>query len=188
MYNMLSTRLNDGTPLMEHLKSLDKSFWKGTSVKNFAEFQEIISAKEKGSQTYYWIQFPKPHSLASPNLFLDKIQGLERYSWFKNYIFNIEFNPHIHSHMIILDPSKVVRPSRIISNIGQHLGIKENNIECKRYSHSYTNRYNYVKGLKIPNDKQLLVEQDKLDREKYNINTYYNDADQPDPKTQSPQT
>lgn len=185
---MLSTKLNDGTPLMDYLRAMPRSFWKETSVKNFSQFREIIEEKERGSQTYYWIQFPKPHSLPSANLFLDKIQGLERYSWFKKYIFNIEFNPHIHSHMIIIDPGKDVRPSRIISNIGLHLGINENNIECKRFSHSFKNRCNYVKGLKVSCDKQMLVEQDTRDRKKYNINTYYSDAEESHEKTQSPET
>lgn len=183
MYRMLSTRMSNGTPIMEYMRALPPSFWKGTTVKDFAAYHELIKEKEDGSQTYYWIQFPKPHTLQT-DLFLDKILELERYSWFKNYIFNIEFNPHIHSHLIVINPSKDIRPSRIINNIAKHLGIPENNINCKRYSHSYYNRLNYVKGLKIPQDKQLLVEQDIVDRDKYNLSTYYSDA-QPDEKAQS---
>lgn len=174
---MLKERLHDGSLLIDYFRNLKPSFWKGTGWSGFQEFYEEHKKRDNGGNTnYYWIQFPKPHSLASPNLFLDKIQGLERYSWFNQYIFNIEFNPHIHSHLIIINPAKDTRPSRIIENISKHLGINKNHIECKRYSHSYENRLNYVKGLKIPQDKQLLVEQDIQDRRKYNINTYYSDA------------
>ena len=186
---MLKQRLNDGSLLIDHFRSLKPSFWKDTVYENFTEFYEIHKKKDAGeSQSYFWIQFPKPHSLSSPYYFLDKIQGLERYSWFKNYLYNIEFNPHIHSHLILADPSEDLRPSRIIKNIGKHLGIKENNIECKRYSHSYANRCNYVKGLKISSEKQMLVEQDKRDRKIYNIKTYYTDAPQSHEETQSPET
>lgn len=170
-------RLNDGSLLIDYFRNLKQSFWKGTGWTGFAEFQEELKKRDSGaSTTYYWIQFPKPHTLATPNEFLDKIQGLERYSWFNNYIYNIEFNPHIHSHLIIINPDKDIRPNRIMENISKHLTLKKNHIECKRYSHSYQNRLNYVKGLKIPQEKQTLVEKDKMDREKYNINTYYSDA------------
>jgi len=173
---MLKLKLHDNSLLMDWFASQRAHFWKGQPFKDFKEFQQVILAKEVDNQSYYWIQFPKPHSLATPNEFLDAIQGLERYSWFNKYTFNIEFNPHIHSHLILISPEKGVRPNRIIENISKHLGIKKNHIECKRYSHSFCNRLNYVKGLKIPQDKQLLVEQDILDRKEYNIDTYYNDA------------
>lgn len=174
---MLKQRLNDGSLLIDHFRNLKPSFWKDTVYDGFPDFYELHKKKDFGdATTYFWIQFPKPHSLASPNFFLDRIKELERYSWFKNYLFNVEFNPHIHCHLIIGDPGENLRPSRIIMNIGKHLGIKENNIECKRYSHSFNNRCNYVKGLKVPSDKQLLVSQDIEDRGKYNISTYYTDA------------
>ena len=69
-------------------------------------------------------------------------------------------------------------------NISKHLEINKNHIECKRYSHSFNNRINYIKGLKVPQDKQLLVEADIRDREKYNIKSYYTDALQ----TEAPST
>lgn len=172
---MLKLKMSNGTPIMEYMRALPPSFWRGTDVKDFATYHQMIKEKEDGTQTYYWIQFPKPHTLQT-EFFLDKVLELERYTWFNNYIFNIEFNPHIHSHLILISPSKDIRPSRIINNIAKHLGIKENNIQCKRYSHSYYNRLNYVKGLKIPHDKQTLVELDIHDRKKYNIKTYYSDA------------
>ena len=173
---MLKQRLHDGSLLMDWFACQRPHFWKGSGFKDFSEYKQMIISKEKDDQSYYWIQFPKPNSLETPNEFLDKIQGLERYSWFKRYIFNIEFNPHIHSHLILISPQADVRPNRIIDNISKHLEINKNHIECKRYSHSYKNRLNYVKGLKIPQDKQMLVERDILDRQDYNIDTYYTDA------------
>ena len=89
----------------------------------------------------------------------------------------------IHCHLIIAGPSEDTRPNRIIKNIAKHLAIKENHIQCKRYSHSFDNRLNYVKGLKISSDKQMLVAQDKEDRKKYNISNYYSDAIQEAPST-----
>ena len=170
-------RLNDGSLLIDYFRNLKQSFWSGTGWTGFTEFYEELKKKDNGVNiTYYWIQFPKPHTLATPNEFLDAIQGLERYSWFNKYIFNIEFNPHIHCHLIVTSPGNNIRPTRIIDNISKHLALKKNHIECKRYSHSYENRLNYVKGLKIPIEKQRLVDKDKEDREKYNINTYYSDA------------
>ncbi|AXQ65310.1 MAG: hypothetical protein [Circular genetic element sp.] len=182
---MLKAKLSDGTPLMHYFRDQTPSFWKGTEFKNFRDFESLIIDKEKGTLPYYWIQFPKPHNLSTPQLFLDKILGLERYIWFKNYVFNVEFNPHIHCHLIIKDPSNTCRPARIIDNISKHLGIPGNNVECKRQTHSLTNRINYVKGLKVPQHKQMLVEKDCVDRQNNNIDLYYNDA-QSNQETESP--
>ncbi len=181
---MLKARLHDGTLLMDWFAAQRSHFWKGSGYKDFSEYKQMIVSKEVDTQSYYWIQFPKPHTLATPNEFLDKILELERFRWFKQYIFNIEFNPHIHSHLIIISPEKDIRPNRIIMNISKHLEINKNHIECKRYSHSFNNRVNYIKGLKVPQDKQLLVEADIRDRENYNIMSYYTDALQ----TEAPST
>lgn len=174
---MLKAKLADGTPLMHYFRDQNPSFWKGTEFKNFRDFQDIIRNKEEGSEPYYWIQFPKPHNLSTPQLFLDKVKGLERFIWFKNYLFNIEFNPHIHCHLILRRPDSSVRPARIIKNISKYLGMRENHIHIERMNHSILNRISYVKGLKVDADKLMLVQQDKEDRLKYNINTYYSDAE-----------
>lgn len=185
---MLKARLHDGSLLMDWYAGQRSHFWKDQPFKDYEEFRSIIVSKERDNEKYFWIQFPKPHSLATPNEFLDAIQGLERYSWFKNYLFNIEFNPHIHSHLIISNPNSDVRPNRIINNIGKHLGINKNHIECKRYGHSYHNRCSYVKGLKISAEKQHLVKLDIADRKIYNIREYYSDAPQSDKESQSSQS
>lgn len=52
---------------MDWFASQRSHFWKGQPFKDFQEFQQVILAKEVDNQTYYWIQFPKPYSLATPN-------------------------------------------------------------------------------------------------------------------------
>lgn len=174
---MLKARLNDGSSLLDYLCNQPRWFFKGLPFEDGKQMRQYFLDKESGmSQAYLWIQFPKPDILSLPEEFLDKILGLERFIWFKKYLFNIEFNPHIHSHLIILEPAKSVRPARVIENISKHLGIEKNHVECKRYTHSLQNRINYVKGLKIPQHKQMLVKQDIADREKYNLSTYYSDG------------
>ena len=165
---------------MEYFRDLRPSFWKDSVFKNFGEFEAMILSKEKPpKESYFWIQFPKPFSL-SVKQFHNKIEGLERYIWFKKYHYNIEFmaenGRHEHCHLLIDDPEVSVRPARIIANIASHFGLEKNHIECKRQSHSKMNRLNYLKGIKVSEQKMQYVREDNMFREKYNLNVYYNDA------------
>lgn len=177
---MLKTRLHDGTPIMEYFRDLRPSFWKDSVFKNFGEFEAMIISKERPTKdSYFWIQFPKPFSLTVKQ-FANKIEGLERYVWFKKYTYNIEFmgseGRHEHCHLLIDDPPDSVRPARIIANIASHLNLEKNHIECKRQSHSKNNRLNYIKGTKVCEQKMEYVRQDNTFREKYNLKVYYSDA------------
>ncbi|AXH78036.1 MAG: putative replication initiation protein [Circoviridae sp.] len=176
---MLKTRLHDGTPLMEYFRDLRPSFWKGSTFANYSAFEAMIMEKEKPkTDSYFWIQFPCPNN-ATPEEFAELLVGLERYVWFRNYWYNIEFQTergiHIHSHLLLDNPAGSVRPARIIANIASHLKLEKNHIECKRWSHSRTNRLNYLKGMKIPQSKMENVDMDKTFREKYNLKNVYTD-------------
>lgn len=177
---MLKTRLSDGTPLMEYFRDLRPSFWKPTIFKNYGEFEAMIHSKERPTkESYFWIQFPKPFSL-DVKQFHNKIKGLERYCWFNKYYYNIEFmgeqGRHEHCHLLIDNPEDSVRPARIIANIASHLALPKNHIECKRQSHSKLNRLNYLKGIKVSEQKMEYVQHDNIFREKYNLKVYYSDA------------
>lgn len=144
----------------------------------WAELKRRIIEKETGKQPrYFWIQFPaKTDTL--PKVFEKQILELSKYNWFKQVTWNIEMHGeqtnHMHSHMIIENPKEQLRPARIIDQLSKHLGIPPNMIHCKRENHSFSNRLNYIKGLKVSPDKQILVEKDNQFREKNNLDIYYN--------------
>jgi len=137
--------------------------------------EQIASAIERTNtrtMKYYWIKISAPKDI-EPLAFLAKIQGLQKYAWFKNTIYNIEFNPHLHSHILIRQPPATLRPARIIEQASKFVGVEPNMVYCRYFNYDYINRLNYVRGDKIPQHKQELVEKDKLDREKHNMENYY---------------
>jgi len=170
---MLKTRLHDGTPLMEYFRDLRPSFWKPTIFKNYGEFEAMIHSKERPTkESYFWIQFPKPFSL-DVKQFHNKIKGLERYCWFNKYYYNIEFmgeqGRHEHCHLLIDNR----HDASLLHRYPHHRHYQN---QCKRQSHSKLNRLNYLKGIKVSEQKMEYVQHDNIFREKYNLKVYYSDA------------
>lgn len=143
------------------------------------EVRRRIVEKEKGNTDYFWIQFPaSPDTL--PKVFEKQIFDLAKYAWFKNVTWNIEYygskSTHLHCHMIVEQPKSQLRPARVIEQISKSMSIPTNMVHCKRDKHSFTNRLNYVKGIKVSPEKQDLVEKDEIFRKNNNLDVYYKHA------------
>lgn len=149
-----------------------KEYFDNWLENHIRKLNEAIERQNTKTMKYYWIKISAPKGM-EPLAFLAKIQGLQKYAWFKNLLFNIELNPHLHSHILIRQPSSTLRPARIIEQASKYIGVEPNMIYCRYFNHSYQNRYNYVMGDKIPEHKQELVAQDRLDRTEHNIEHYY---------------
>lgn len=165
--------LKDSKFMREVVKQyFSEEYFEDWLPKHTRKLNEAIERQNTRTMKYYWIKISAPKD-QEPLAFLAKIQELQRYAWFKNVVYNIEFNPHLHSHILIRQPSSSLRPARIIEQASKWVGVEPNLVYCRYFNHSYQNRYNYVLGDKIPEHKKELVEKDKLDRQEHNIENYY---------------
>lgn len=73
------------------------------------------------------------------------------------------YRPHIH--LILFTHQK---PHRVIDKLSKHFECSKNFVEAKNFTKFYSEKLNYLKGIKRP-EKEALVLNDKMERHKANI-------------------
>jgi len=148
--------------------------------KTLADFRKKLESEKKKHYFLYKVSKSKDMDEAE---FVRKALALPtRYKgWFKNYHFSLEFHTggglHTHLHIVLADVNK--RKDKLVAKknvLRDYFRTPDNMVYYEEIDAThYVNKVNYIKGIKKDIEKQELVEMDKKSREKYNLESYYND-------------
>lgn len=170
---MIKTKLKDGTPLMDFLKSyvVKKQDWN--------TYESMIIQKEKTPPSYLGITVRKNMEMSIDD-FLKICLKLPKYKWFKDYVYSVEFHtetgyyPHVHIALAKWDKLTLPKADLIrnIKRIFKQSKDSQIQVDILTKDH-YEKLCNYIRGEKKDLKKSPYVILDKKERLKYKLEDYY---------------
>lgn len=171
---MLKAKLKSGMPLMDFLEHI-------TPAKEWVDLKQKIILNETKKLKPLGITVRKSMEMSVED-FIQICLKLNKYKWFKDYRYSVEFYtengyyPHIHILLRKWDKTELPRCDLIRNLKRIFKQSKDSQIEVKELTSSHADHYEeYLSGNKEEKLKQDLIKKDIEERKKFSLDNIYTD-------------